>query len=257
MSSAIIGTLAVIFGLTIFFNDGFTQYDIPIPEGTFHENVKIATEPTNAIIFIDGNKIGKSPLKVPFWHAEKREIHIKAVPLQENQFEQNIKLKIPTIPRKLTIYMNTPPPVKIALKEKKEEPVKEKIIIKKEIIIKDKLIALPTIYFDFNQSIIKKTEKQALIKAANWLKVHNDYTINIYGYADETGDTEYNKKLSISRSTTIENFFIENNIPKNRIKVFGHGEITTVSQRGFTLETSLNRKVELKVQKIILGTKET
>ncbi|MCD4834915.1 MAG: OmpA family protein [Bacteroidales bacterium] len=103
--------------------------------------------------------------------------------------------------------------------------------------IDNKIHILLPLYFSFNSSEIYNTSYIIL----NYIKdiIHySDYQLIIDGYADETGDDEYNLKLSQDRADNVKKYFIDNGINENRLQAFGKGEIKS----GDELDKS--RKVE-------------
>lgn len=103
--------------------------------------------------------------------------------------------------------------------------------------IDDKIHILLPLYFNFNSSEIHNTS-YIIINYIKDIIHYSDYQLIIDGYADETGDNEYNLKLSQDRADNVKKYFIDNGINENRLQAFGKGEIKS----GDELDKS--RKVE-------------
>lgn len=70
-----------------------------------------------------------------------------------------------------------------------------------------------------------KTQIDAL---ANLLKQTNTLTVDLSGYTDLQGDSEYNHALSIARVNSVKKALIDNGIEPERIKLFAFGENSPV-----------------------------
>ena len=70
-----------------------------------------------------------------------------------------------------------------------------------------------------------------------------DIYIQLDGFADERGDEEYNRKLSVRRAGHVRDLLISNGIAESRIKMAAHGESPAIDDNidSFALE----RKVSL------------
>ena len=65
-----------------------------------------------------------------------------------------------------------------------------------------------TVYFDLNSSVIKQSELTKLKNVANVLKLYPNAQITINGYADATGSSDFNRKLSQKRAETVRDRLI-------------------------------------------------
>ena len=90
----------------------------------------------------------------------------------------------------------------------------------------NKIHILLPLYFSFNSSEISSTSYKIL----NYIKdiiLYSDYHLIINGYTDETGNKEYNLKLSQERADSVKLYFKEKGIDKDRLQAFGKGEINS------------------------------
>jgi outer membrane protein OmpA-like peptidoglycan-associated protein len=102
----------------------------------------------------------------------------------------------------------------------------------------EKIEIIAPIYFDFNSSTIKKSSFELLDYIAGILEYTN-YSLYINGYADETGEKDYNLKLSSDRANNVKEYFQNKGINENRLQSFGKGEINTDNNK-----FNKSRKVE-------------
>ncbi len=224
----------------------------PRQKGLEYKRVLIQTEPTKAKLFMNGEYLGKSPLKTDIWFAKERKINIKAEPIYPNQFPQNIYLTIPPIPKKMTIYMDHQPKSKtnIELEEKAEiktQLTKTDTVILEKMIIQEILFVLPTIYFRLDQHTFDESEICKLDTLIVKLQKHPELIITVNGFADEQGTPDHNIELSMNRARTVSNYLIEQGIDNSRIETFAHGEQTIINKEGIKLEYEHSRIVEFQL----------
>ncbi|WP_295443141.1 PEGA domain-containing protein [uncultured Thiodictyon sp.] len=80
-----------------------------IPPGTSNDLVEIESSPTPAAIYVDGNYIGKTPLKRYLWFSSTtRAVTVVAEPLYPGQARQEQHLQVPPLPKRLSFFMNNP-----------------------------------------------------------------------------------------------------------------------------------------------------
>ncbi|MCD4795744.1 MAG: OmpA family protein [Candidatus Cloacimonetes bacterium] len=224
----------------------------PKEKGLEYKRVLIKTEPTKARLFLNGEYLGKSPLKTDIWFAKERKINIKAEPIYPNQFPQNIYLTIPPIPKKMTIYMDHQPKSKtnIELEEKAEiktQLAKTDTVILEKMIIHEIPFVLPTIYFMLDQHKLKESELCKLNALITQLQNHPELIITVNGFADEQGTPDHNMELSMNRAQTVSNYLIEQGIDNSRIETFARGEQTIINKEGIKLEFEHTRIVEFQL----------
>ena len=224
-------------------------------EGLEYKRVLIKTEPTKARLFLNGEYLGKSPLKTDIWFAKERKINITAEPIYPNQFPQNIYLTIPPIPKKMTIYMDHQPKSKVNIELEEKDEIKTQLakidtIILEKMIIQEIPFVLPTIYFMLDQHKLKESEICKLDTLIAQLQKHPELIITVNGFADEQGTPDYNIELSMNRAQTVSNYLIEQGIDNSKIEIFAHGEQTIINKEGIKLEFEHSRIVEFQLSGI-------
>lgn len=234
----------------------YRRVKVNVPQIAQKDDVYIDAKPTEAVIFINGTKIGRTPLVTKVWFTEKKEIKITAMPIFKGQFRQDVIMKIPAIPRHVTFFMTNKPEKVYSLEEQNrdnmemmKDVVSEKEENVPEVVFEKEFINPPTVYFDVDSTELNEDSEQMLKKFVEDLSLIKDFTVKLHGYADETGKKSANRKLSISRAEAVQKFLVSKGVDEELIKVLGHGEIYTLNRDGVVLEASLNRKVEIKVIK--------
>lgn len=69
---------------------------------------------------------------------------------------------------------------------------------------------LENIYFDHNSSVIKPDEESKLRRTAAILQRYGQSRLIIKGFADKTGNADYNLRLSKLRADAVKNWLIQN-----------------------------------------------
>ncbi len=199
-----------------------------IPEGVFEEKVLLRSEPTEAVIYINGKEIGETPFRTSLFYSEDRLINIKAVPIYPNQFTQNIFVRVPPIPKTMTIYMNEKPKFVFETKDDNIKPPAKRPpteVVKYDTLYVDRIsyYTTPTIYFDFDKVDIKPSDAAKLRNLAQFLKTNPEVYLDILGAADVRGGDKYNVTLSLNRSRAVADFLAKSGIPHDRMYTRGVG----------------------------------
>ncbi len=82
-----------------------------------------------------------------------------------------------------------------------------------------------TIYYEKNLAIVSPDREIAIAEIASQLYNNPEYKLEIIGYCDNSGNAEYNQKLSISRAEAIKRILVKQyNIEESRITTNGKGK---------------------------------
>lgn len=81
-----------------------------------------------------------------------------------------------------------------------------------------------TVYFDFDSSVIKATERSKIDFVANYLKSNPETKIQVEGHCDERGTEEYNRALGERRALAIREYLINAGVSGSRIYTISYGE---------------------------------
>nr|WP_244545534.1 OmpA family protein [Algoriphagus locisalis] len=119
--------------------------------------------------------------------------------------------------------------------------------------IQKELEAIPTIYFDFDKSMLRSVHRKELERTAIMLKRMPNLMLYIEGHTDQRGSDEYNKPLSERRADAVKKYLIERGIEDNRMEETWFGETKPVNDCNEITCTEamhqLNRRTELRVGK--------
>lgn len=103
------------------------------------------------------------------------------------------------------------------------------------------------IYFENNQSQPSEQELKKLTPLTSLLKNNSEWTLNISGFADNTGNLRYNLNLINDRIANVKRFFVEKKgISPERISSSSGGLIIRGDGQK---SSSMDRKVEVWIQK--------
>jgi len=104
---------------------------------------------------------------------------------------------------------------------------------------------LISIFFDYNRSIVSRSDFKELASVAQYLNSDNDAKVKIVGHTDSHGGDEYNKKLSEKRCDAVVKILTEGfGIDKSRLKVVGKGKSSILSEK----YDDVNRRVDIVVE---------
>lgn len=112
------------------------------------------------------------------------------------------------------------------------------------------------ITFAFNKSELTKDMREKLDGFADTVKDQKKFVIEVQGFADTVGDTNYNQELSQRRALTVARYLsAEHNVPLRRIQLLGVGSVKPVADNKTSKGRMQNRRVEVKVYTLPAGAK--
>jgi len=107
-------------------------------------------------------------------------------------------------------------------------------------------VMLYGIYFDFDKSEVKPESEPTLKEIAKLLSDNSSLKLFVVGHTDNTGDYQYNMKLSQSRSEAVVNALVSKyNVDKKRLTAAGVGPLAPVTSNDKEEGKAKNRRVEL------------
>lgn len=86
------------------------------------------------------------------------------------------------------------------------------------------IFAAQTVYFDFDKSIVKASERSKAQVVSDRLKGEADKSLLIDGHCDERGTEEYNRSLGERRALALREYVISLGISPNRVYTRSFGE---------------------------------
>jgi outer membrane protein OmpA-like peptidoglycan-associated protein len=124
-------------------------------------------------------------------------------------------------------------------------------------VIQRELRSIPTIYFDFDKSMLRSADKLELERTAVMLNSMPNLMLFIGGHTDQRGENDYNEKLSERRSAVVMEYLKKRGIEANRLEYEWFGETRPVHDCNVVTCSDamhqLNRRTELKLGKITFG----
>lgn len=109
-------------------------------------------------------------------------------------------------------------------------------------------LADDSVKFPFNKAEISPEMREILDNLITQLKTQNENVyIEIQGFTDAVGPTEYNYKLGLERAETVRRYLAENGIPLHRISTISYGEERPVAENTSRTGRSKNRRVVIQV----------
>lgn len=119
--------------------------------------------------------------------------------------------------------------------------------------LQDEINQIPTIYFDFDKSMLRSVHKTELERTAIMLKRMPNLMLYIEGHTDQRGDDGYNQKLSERRSDVVKEYLTKRGVESNRMDYKWLGETKPIHDCNQATCTpamhQLNRRTELRVGK--------
>ena len=112
------------------------------------------------------------------------------------------------------------------------------------------IVSLVNIFFDFGKYDLRPESEPELQRIYDLMKEYPDMKIEVQGFADSIGSTEFNLFLSRMRAKAVRDWLVSHGIDSSRIRYVGYGE----EERGATEEElQKSRRVQFKI--ISLGGK--
>ncbi len=104
------------------------------------------------------------------------------------------------------------------------------------------------VYFDFNRSEVRPSERPKLEALANHLQSNPTFGVVIEGHCDDRGSDEYNRSLSERRSLAVKDYLVSLGIAADRMRTVSYGEDRPdVPNARTEQEHQLNRRAQFLV----------
>lgn len=103
------------------------------------------------------------------------------------------------------------------------------------------------IRFNVNKSTLTAQARTNLDKLIPVFQEYVDTNIDIFGYTDITGTSEYNLKLSAERAASVKNYLISKGLEASRMKTSGLGIADPIATNETDEGKSQNRRVEFAI----------
>ncbi|MCK7596029.1 OmpA family protein [Microbulbifer sp. CAU 1566] len=106
-------------------------------------------------------------------------------------------------------------------------------------------VAVPldnVVYFDFDQSLLKPSNRELLIKHADRMRASTG-TVRLEGHADELGTREYNLALGERRANAVRDFLVLQGVNAANLEVISYGEERPAQNGSSESARAMNRRV--------------
>ncbi|MGA3008270.1 MAG: OmpA family protein [Opitutaceae bacterium] len=107
---------------------------------------------------------------------------------------------------------------------------------------------LPSVYFDFDQSAIKRDERKKLVDAVKYLTDNPTKKLLLEGHCDARGTDEYNMSLGDRRAQSVKNYLVKAGVSEDRLETLSKGSLEA-TKGGTEDQMRHDRRVDLDVKK--------
>ena len=111
------------------------------------------------------------------------------------------------------------------------------------------------VQFRTNSIDIEKQYQKYLADLASALNTTPNMEVEVAGFADRSGDEEYNLELSIQRAKNVKEFLVSHGIEEERITMLAHGETQPLHPEENLENNFFDRRVSIYLRPIELSTK--
>lgn len=101
--------------------------------------------------------------------------------------------------------------------------------------------------FDTESYRLRDETKTNLTELSETLKKYEDTNILIEGHTDNTGEDNYNQKLSENRADAVESYLVTQGIKNSRVTTKGYGENQPLDSNESETGRQKNRRVEVAI----------
>lgn len=102
-----------------------------------------------------------------------------------------------------------------------------------------------SLYFGSDSNELRQDSQQALNGVIAELKANPSWHLIIEGHTDNSGQTEQNQRLSVTRAKTVLDLIVAGGIDAGRLAVRGYGEAKPLDDNQTAQGRARNRRVEL------------
>ena len=88
--------------------------------------------------------------------------------------------------------------------------------------------AYESVYFDYDRSYIRESERAKLNSAAKFLLQNSTQRVLIEGHCDWKGTTDYNLVLGDRRANSVKSYLVELGIAPSKIEILSKGDLDAV-----------------------------
>lgn len=112
---------------------------------------------------------------------------------------------------------------------------------------------IKNLFFELNSAVIQNTSEPALEELAQFMTKNPKVKIQIVGYTDNKGASQYNQRLSQNRANSVRDVLILKGIDPSRITCLGKGSNDPIATNDTEEGRAINRRVEFVVTASSIG----
>ncbi len=105
-----------------------------------------------------------------------------------------------------------------------------------------------TIYFEFQEAELKKSERNKLSVPASIVKLDPSRKIILTGHTDSIGEEAVNYSVGLARASSVRDYLISQGVASSRIDILSKGEKNPSADNSTAAGRVQNRRVEIKVK---------
>jgi outer membrane protein OmpA-like peptidoglycan-associated protein len=119
------------------------------------------------------------------------------------------------------------------------------------------IVNMSDVLFDTGKYTLKTGTQISLAKVAGILQAYPGLKLQVEGYTDSTGSTQFNQKLSENRADAVRDFLISQGVTPDNISATGYGESKPVADNNTAQGRQQNRRVNLVVSGDAIGVQQS
>ncbi len=109
----------------------------------------------------------------------------------------------------------------------------------------ERVVISVNVIFATDSVVVNQEYRQQVFALADFLKRHPDIKVELKGYADKEGESDYNRGLSTRRADAIREMLVKDyKIKAERVSTAGRGESSWAAPHSGTEGNYRNRRVE-------------
>jgi len=105
------------------------------------------------------------------------------------------------------------------------------------------ILSADTIYFDYDSTVVKASERGKLQKIADYLKENSGKRLMLAGHADVRGTPEYNRGLGERRAQSVREYLVGLGVPAGSLFTISYGSERPAVEGSSEDAYSKNRRV--------------
>lgn len=219
------------------------------------QSITLDPEQKGALVFVNGEYKGKSPIVLDVKPKEKYEITYLKKTYLSKTFNVKSKVLKKWVVRDFFLGAGVAFPITFlidnhtgAWRGVDDRTIPKSLThwskVENPADYLNQLFQIEDLYFETGSSTIKTTSYTNLDKLANILNTYKEIKLNIHGHTDKTGSADLNQKLSNERASAVKEYLKSKGVAIERLESQGHGPSMPVINEDNEEAYKYNRRVE-------------